>query len=255
MPIPPMPEHVWLTPDDEWWAEGGVDGATEYVRADAALPSNAALAICETLMSLYGPSGEWVEGEEGTSRLWRMLQVVNGAPRSPEERWAPDEAIMRAFASRMTGRTVEEVTEPLSRFLHQLRFGHATEPPSVYEDGWVRVGDRMPANGVHVLVCYLNALGNARRVRAQCVGENELPMSEYALEDEPHTEGPGGEWYAPAGWYETNDNEDECFRIGAEVTHWMPLPPVPDDAPYVTDAEPPGMVVTDLGAWDGEDGG
>lgn len=90
-------------------------------------PSNAALAICETLMSLYGPAGEWLADEEGTSRLWRMLQVVNNAPRVPGERWAPDEAIMRAFASRMTGKTVEEVTDPLSRFLHELKYREIEE--------------------------------------------------------------------------------------------------------------------------------
>jgi hypothetical protein len=90
--------------------------------------SNAFLAICETLLSLYGPTGEWMADEEGTSRLWRMLQVVNNAPRSPAERWAPDEAIVRVFVVRMTGKTVEEVTEPLSRFLHELRYGLGAYP-------------------------------------------------------------------------------------------------------------------------------
>lgn len=124
-----VPERIWLqhpnTNGNDWtWCHHptGDEPESEYVRADLS-PSNAALAICETMLTLYSASGEWLNDEQGASRVWRMLQVVNGAPRSEGERWAVDEAILRPFVARMTGKTIDEITEPLSRFLHELRFG------------------------------------------------------------------------------------------------------------------------------------
>lgn len=132
----PLPERVWLQAPHpvfgvSWtWADREVEPSdTEYVRADLA-PSNAALAVCEAMLSLYSPSGDWVGDEVDPSpfpRLWRMLQVVTNAPRVPGERWAPYEALMRECAVRLTGRTMDEVTEPLSHLLHTLRYRHLEE--------------------------------------------------------------------------------------------------------------------------------
>lgn len=140
MPNAPIPERIWLQCGVHdsgcgWtWADHATDASDiEYVRADSQ-PSNAALAICETMLTLYSASGEWLNDEEGASRVWRMLQVVNGAPRSEGERWAPDEAILRPFVARMTGKTIDEVTEPLSRFLHELRFGRPFWRPEFGDD-------------------------------------------------------------------------------------------------------------------------
>lgn len=48
-------------------------------------------------------------------------------PRPASEHWsATEEAQARYLVATMTGRTVEDVTEPLSRLLHELRYGSRT---------------------------------------------------------------------------------------------------------------------------------
>lgn len=125
----PLPERIWLQTTESqefewtWEAERIFEGDTEYVRADL-VPSNAVLAVCEVMLTLYGPSGDWVGDAVDPPpfpRLWRMLQAVTDAPRVQGERWAPYEALIRELAARITGRTIDEVTDPLSHLLLSLK--------------------------------------------------------------------------------------------------------------------------------------
>jgi hypothetical protein len=90
-----------------------------------------------------------------------------------------------------------------------------------------------------VLACYRNRLGSLRRIRAEWVaaktqvadGSEELGCAEY---DEATDT-----FYIAQGWYERIDNWGDYSSVAVtegEVTHWMPLPPVPDAAPQAQPA-------------------
>lgn len=93
---------------------------------------------------------------------------------------------------------------------------------------WVPVSEQMPEPGRHVLCFGRSSHGIPRTLRAIYAAEKTL---------EQHLDCDGGVydeetdtyWVEP-GWYETNEYEDIHWRIGHEVTHWMPLPDPPEGA-------------------------
>jgi hypothetical protein len=95
---------------------------------------------------------------------------------------------------------------------------------------WVRVTDQMPENGATVLACYRNENGKLRRIRAAWVAANSCesgPESEIGEYDEATDT-----YYDPEGWYEQIDNWDDYTALAVyqgQITHWMALPPVPED--------------------------
>lgn len=88
---------------------------------------------------------------------------------------------------------------------------------------WTAVEEEMPKPGNGVLAHYLNSHGNSRRVRAMWLDQ----MTADAM----FADGDWSDWddeHPPmAGWYETADNAEECWRIAEPVTHWMDLPEPP----------------------------
>ena len=97
------------------------------------------------------------------------------------------------------------------------------------QEGWIPVAERLPDSGCVVLACYRNSAGNLRRIRAEWVaaktqesgGDSNIGEYDEATDT----------YYDPQGWYERIDNWDDGFSaVGVsqgEVTHWMPLPDVP----------------------------
>lgn len=92
-------------------------------------------------------------------------------------------------------------------------------------DWWTKVEDAMPKPGVFVLAFYRNRADNGRIVRAMYAGPKTLPAGDDAPEDW-YDEAADGYW-APEGWYETEDNSESCYHL-AGVSHWMPMPPPPE---------------------------
>lgn len=96
---------------------------------------------------------------------------------------------------------------------------------------WTKVSDGLPKSGVTVLACYRNSLGNLRRIRAHWIAakteESNGDYDEFFEYDEETDT-----YYAPEGWYECIDNWGDYSSVRVcegEVTHWMPLPPAPDE--------------------------
>ena len=96
---------------------------------------------------------------------------------------------------------------------------------------WRKVTDKLPKSGVIVLACYKNRLGKLRCIRAHWVAAKTVETSvDYGecFEYDEETD----EYYLPEGWYECMDNWDEYSSVAVcegEITHWMPLPPAPDE--------------------------
>ena len=99
---------------------------------------------------------------------------------------------------------------------------------------WISVKDRLPENGVHVLLCCeMHRYGGEIAGKYICDGyyaeANKIIAGgfpddcdcEYSEEDD--------EYYLCEGWYEVIKNWGDYNSVTVEdsVTHWMPLPEPP----------------------------
>ena len=99
---------------------------------------------------------------------------------------------------------------------------------------WISVEDRLPENGVHVLLCCeMPRYGGEIAGKYACDGyyaeANKIIAGgfpdecncEYSEEDD--------EYYLCEGWYEVVKNWDDFNSVAVEdfVTHWMPMPHPP----------------------------
>ena len=101
---------------------------------------------------------------------------------------------------------------------------------NVAPDAWTSVKAAMPQSGVTVLAYYKNRNGFERRIRAKWTAAKTVEANaEYGWGE--YDEAADAYW-TPEGWYECIDNWDEYSSVmvsEGEVTHWMPLPPAPQD--------------------------
>lgn len=95
---------------------------------------------------------------------------------------------------------------------------------------WIKCAERMPPPGTPVLafVPDFGGGGLSRRIRAHYAAPLTLPLSEDADPAGGDYDEKTDEYYAEEGWYETNEYEETHWRVGGQVTHWMPLPRPPE---------------------------
>ena len=93
-------------------------------------------------------------------------------------------------------------------------------PPEGMVGGWISVDERMPEPGTPVLL----DIGKKYPIRAMWAAkhtvqaaEDDTDWGEYVEDDDMY--------YAPEGWYEWNECEDNHWRVTETPRAWAPLPP------------------------------
>lgn len=96
---------------------------------------------------------------------------------------------------------------------------------------WISVDDRLPENGVHVLLCCeIHRYGGEIAGKYVCDGyyaeANKIIAGGFPDECDCEYSEEDDEYYLREGWYEVIKNWDDYNSVAVEdfVTHWMPLP-------------------------------
>ena len=99
---------------------------------------------------------------------------------------------------------------------------------------WISVDDRLPENGVHVLLCCeIHRYGGEIAGKYVCDGyyaeANKIIAGGFPDECDCEYSEEDDEYYLCEGWYEVIKNWDDYNSVAVEdsVTHWMPLPDAP----------------------------
>ena len=104
----------------------------------------------------------------------------------------------------------------------------AVEAQQVAVPAWTLTADKMPEPCVNVLAHH----GKKQPIRAQWVPAKTLVDNGDG--DFGEYDDATDECYWPEAWYETNAHEETHWMVDEPVTHWMPLPAVPQGGKLVT---------------------
>ena len=95
-----------------------------------------------------------------------------------------------------------------------------TAPPTAQAEGWTKLPGQLPEPGMPVLL----DIGKKYPIRAMWAAkhtvqaaDDDTDWGEYVEEDDMY--------YAPEGWYEWNQCEDNHWRVTETPRAWMQLPP------------------------------
>ena len=136
------------------------------------------------------------------------------------------------------GVTVQENVKMSDELLKQLKNAPITlcksEPSIETVQEWISVTDRLPENGVHVLICCeMRRYGGEIAGKYVCDGyyaeANKIIAGDFPDECNCEYSEEDDEFYLREGWYEVVKNWDDFNSVAVEdfVTHWMPLPNQP----------------------------
>ena len=133
----------------------------------------------------------------------------------------------------------EKLVELLDRFVYDEWYGNGDIAEKLISNGvtvqeWISVKDRLPENGVHVLLCCeIHRYGGEIAGKYVCDGyyaeANKIIAGGFPDECDCEYSEEDDEYYLCEGWYEVIKNWDDYNSVTVEdfVTHWMPLPELP----------------------------
>ena len=135
----------------------------------------------------------------------------------------------------------EKLVELLDRFVYDEWYGNGDIAEKLISNGvtvqeWISVDDRLPENGVHVLLCCeIHRYGGEITGKYVCDGyyaeANKIIAGGFPDECDCEYSEEDDEYYLCEGWYEVIKNWDDYNSVAVEdfVTHWMPLPDAPKE--------------------------
>jgi Protein of unknown function (DUF551). len=96
----------------------------------------------------------------------------------------------------------------------------------------IPVSDRLPENenkGCYIEPKIVLCTDGKGWYKAYYVKHHEINCEDMGYEGNGEHDEETGEEYWPEGWYEcSSENEDIDYVLGVKITHWMPMPPLPE---------------------------
>ena len=93
-------------------------------------------------------------------------------------------------------------------------------PPTAQAEGWTKLPGQMPEPGTPVLL----DIGKKYPIRAMWAAKLTVQAADVDTDWGDYVEAEDM-YYAPEGWYEWNQCEDNHWRVTETPRAWMPLPP------------------------------
>lgn len=93
-------------------------------------------------------------------------------------------------------------------------------PPTAQAEGWARLPGALPEPGTPVLL----DIGKKYPIRAMWAAKHTVQAADDDTDWGEYVEA-DDMYYAPEGWYEWNQCEDNHWRVTETPRAWMPLPP------------------------------
>ena len=93
-------------------------------------------------------------------------------------------------------------------------------PPTAQAGGWISVDERLPEPGTPVLL----DIGKKYPIRAMWAAKHTVQAADDDTDWGEYVEA-DDMYYAPEGWYEWNQCEDNHWRVTETPRAWMQLPP------------------------------
>ena len=93
-------------------------------------------------------------------------------------------------------------------------------PPTAQAEGWTRLPGALPEPGTPVLL----DIGKEYPIRAMWAAKHTVQAADDDTDWGEYVEA-DDMYYAPEGWYEWNQCEDNHWRVTETPRAWMPLPP------------------------------
>ena len=93
-------------------------------------------------------------------------------------------------------------------------------PPAAQAEGWTKLPGQLPEPGMPVLL----DIGKKYPIRAMWAAKHTVQAADDDTDWGEYVEA-DDMYYAPEGWYEWNQCEDNHWRVTETPLAWMPLPP------------------------------
>lgn len=93
-------------------------------------------------------------------------------------------------------------------------------PPTAQAEGWTKLPGQLPVPGMPVLL----DIGKKYPIRAMWAAKHTVQAADDDTDWGEYVEA-DDMYYAPEGWYEWNQCEDNHWRVTETPRAWMPLPP------------------------------
>ena len=175
---------------EDWEAAVGAGGVSGPLMGIAALSANAG-----------GPVA-WLESEPST-KDWPVRNLFFGFTSF-------------AYSSRLhMGEKPKGADQSQNRFTPLY-----AAPPTAQAEGWISVDERLPEPGMPVLL----DIGKKYPIRAMWAAKHTVQAADDDTDWGEYVEA-DDMYYAPEGWYEWNQCEDNHWRVTETPRAWMPLPP------------------------------
>ena len=93
-------------------------------------------------------------------------------------------------------------------------------PPTAQAEGWTKLPGQLPEPGMPVLL----DIGKKYPIRAMWAAKHTVQAADDDTDWGEYVEA-DDMYYAPEGWYEWNQCEDNHWRVTETPRAWLPLPP------------------------------